>query len=210
MKDIQHVTVAIAGSYVDLFQLPDGSRVGSLSSMAEAIGKKANSAFDFLKGNSVEASPYRGLTLSTVPKGRTRIKAVPLEVMTAYWSYQAEKGNIQAKSLIRAVTQEALERRLDGALGIHQTEAQYEEQTTQTRESLLKDALEAHEAYLKVYSVDPKEAWCKPKILFEHHLRYIPAEDRALLIDKQTQPVLYQKWVVDRADYIETGVKVTY
>ncbi|MBD1929028.1 hypothetical protein H6F74_22670 [Trichocoleus sp. FACHB-90] len=144
MKDIQHVTVAIAGSYVDLFQLPDGSRVGSLSSTAQAIGKVAQDVSHFLSGNSPEAAPYKGLTFHKIPVKRTQIASIPLEVMVAYWSHRAEKGNIQAKSLIRAVTQEVLERRLDGALGIHQTEAQYEEQTTALREKLIVQAVQAN------------------------------------------------------------------
>jgi len=44
-------------------------------------------------------------------RGGSRICALPLEVIGAYWLWQAARGNKQALSLVMALLTETLERR---------------------------------------------------------------------------------------------------
>lgn len=55
-------------------------------------------------------------------RGGSRIRALPLEVIGAYWLWQAARGNKQALSLVMALLTETLERRFDEAFGITRTE----------------------------------------------------------------------------------------
>lgn len=141
----QHVTIALAGSNLDVFQLEDGTRVGSLTSTAEAVGKTAQSISDFLNGKSPEALPYKGFLFQKVksPRGNKPINAVPFDLMVAFWSYQAGRGNKDAQALLAAGILEMMERRVDGAMGVKKTEAVYEAQTAAKRQYLIDQALEA-------------------------------------------------------------------
>ena len=73
-------------------------------------------------------------------RGQTRINALPLEVVAAYWLYRAFKGNKNAFILSGALIAESLERRFDEAFGVIRTEQERNETTT-TKIKTLEKAL---------------------------------------------------------------------
>ncbi|MEG4577414.1 hypothetical protein QUA56_32815 [Microcoleus sp. N3A4] len=54
-------------------------------------------------------------------RGQTRINALPLDVVTAYWLTRAYKGNRKAFLLSWTLLTESLERRFDEAFGVTRT-----------------------------------------------------------------------------------------
>jgi hypothetical protein len=121
--------VALGSFVIDGFMLPDGSYRMSQTQMAEIIAKPEINARRFLDSKSIKALLGQGYTPDTVEvdstgqtRGQTRINAVPLAVVTAYWYTQAKQGNEQALSLVWAMLTEALERRFDSAFGITRSE----------------------------------------------------------------------------------------
>jgi hypothetical protein len=142
MNEVQHVTISLAGSAIDVFVDGD-QRWISLTSMGAAVDKQARSAFEFFNGKSPEVSQAKALSAFEFRnfrhgKFKTLVKCCPLGGAKFYWKYLQRKGNIQADALMLALAEDAIERRVNGALGIHQTEAQYEEQTTKNRETIKK------------------------------------------------------------------------
>lgn len=135
----QYVTISVAGSSIYAVQKADGTRYASAYSFTEAVNKAHISIADFLGGNSPEALPYKGSVWQKMknPRGNKPMNGLPLEVGVAYWHYQARKGNKEAQAKVRALTQEALDVRIDGALGIHTTMAQVETRTTQNALAIL-------------------------------------------------------------------------
>ena len=76
-------------------------------------------------------------------RGGSRIRALPLEVIGAYWLWQAARGNKQALSLVMALLTETLERRFDEAFGITRTELDRNELLSQRVQELERDISEA-------------------------------------------------------------------
>jgi hypothetical protein len=68
---------------------------------------------------------------------------LPLEVIGAYWLWQAARGNKQALSLVMALLTETLERRFDEAFGITRTELDRNELLSQRVQELERDISEA-------------------------------------------------------------------
>ncbi len=60
-------------------------------------------------------------------RGRSRFRALPLEVVVIYWVYQCYRGNKQAFNLLVALATESLERRFDNAFGVTRTEQERNE-----------------------------------------------------------------------------------
>lgn len=147
MNEVQHVTISLAGSAIDVFT--DGhQRWISLTSMSTSVNKPDNSALRFFNGKSPELSQAKAsgaLQFRNFRHGKfkTLVKCCPLGGAKFYWKYLQRKGDIQADALMLALAEESIERRVDGALGIHHTEAQYEEQTMALRERLVAQALQA-------------------------------------------------------------------
>jgi hypothetical protein len=54
-------------------------------------------------------------------RGGSRIRALPLKVVGAYWLWQAARGNKTALSLVVALLAETLERPFDAAFGVTRT-----------------------------------------------------------------------------------------
>jgi hypothetical protein len=93
--------------------------------MAETVAKPKINARRFLDSRGIKTLLGKGYTPDSVEvesinqnRGQTRINAVPLEVVTAYWFTQAKQGNEQALSLVWAMLTETLERRFDRAFGV--------------------------------------------------------------------------------------------
>ena len=77
---------------VDGFMLPDGSYRMSLSQAAECVGLSARNAFDFLQSRTFKTLMGEGYTVSVSEiesnpeqgRGQSRIRALPLEVVSKY------------------------------------------------------------------------------------------------------------------------------
>jgi len=138
------------GSYaVEGFMLPDGSYRMSLSQAAECIGKPARGTFDFLKSKTLKRLLAEGggtfdfldneaiAALSSDSytadqflvdvgaereQGITRIRGLPLEIVSIYWQWESYRGNKQAFLLVTSMVTESLERRFDNAFGVARSE----------------------------------------------------------------------------------------
>jgi len=127
-------TVTLGSIIIDGFMLPDGTYRMSQTQMAATIAKPEINARRFLDSRGIKALLGKGYTPDSVEvesinqnRGQTRINAVPLEVVTAYWFTQAKQGNEQALSLVWAMLTETLERRFDRAFGIARSEDEWDQ-----------------------------------------------------------------------------------
>lgn len=165
----KRATVAIGSSEVDAFQMPDGSYCMSQAQVAECIGTTPQNASNFLRSKAFKA--LRGgestdhsfetieVESSQQATGGTRINAVPLDVVWAFWLYQCSRGNKQAYNLLAALGLESLERRFDAAFGVERSESD--------REALLAQRLQQTEADLSALG----EAYAEPDELREQVAR---------------------------------------
>jgi hypothetical protein len=98
----------------------------------------------------------------------SRIRALPLEVVGAYWLWQAARGNKQALSLVMALLTETLERRFDNAFDVTRTELERNQLLSQRVRQLERDISEAfwvddeirmerdhYERLLREHGIDP-------------------------------------------------------
>ncbi|MEG4855631.1 hypothetical protein QUB10_32755 [Microcoleus sp. B5-D4] len=76
-------------------------------------------------------------------RGGSRIRALPLEIVGAYWLWQAARGNKTALSLVMSLLTETLERRFDAAFGVTRTETERNELLSQRVQELEQDIREA-------------------------------------------------------------------
>jgi hypothetical protein len=124
--------VQIGSLAVDGFMLPDGDYRMSQAQAAQAIGESPVYALRFLQSKDSKALLGEAYTdynpeaveVESEPgkRGQTRINALPLEVVTAYWLTRAYKGNQKAFILCWALLTESLERRFDEAFSVSRTE----------------------------------------------------------------------------------------
>ena len=155
----KRATVAIGSSEVDAFQRPDGSYCMSQAQVAECIGTTPQNASNFLRSKAFKA--LRGgestdqsfetieVESSQQATGGTRINAVPLDVVWAFWLYQCSRGNKQAYNLLAALGLESLERRFDAAFGVERSESD--------RNALLTQRLQADLSALGEAYAEPDE-----------------------------------------------------
>ncbi|MEO1399649.1 MAG: hypothetical protein AAFV72_00155 [Cyanobacteria bacterium J06635_1] len=145
-------TVQIGAGEVDGFRLSDGTYRINLSQTGEMVGKTAQGVSNFLKSKTlkrllgedggisnflddqaVNALASEGYTpdIFTVDigpggtQGQTRIRGLPLEMVSLYWIWEAYRGNKQAVILVMSLAIESLERRFDSAFGVQRTEDEY-------------------------------------------------------------------------------------
>lgn len=138
-------TITIGPLSVDGFMLPDGSYRMSLSQTADAVGLSPRNAFDFLKSKGIKSLLGKGYTdsVSSIEiestdqvRGQSRIRGLPLEVVTAYWIWQTFRGNKKAIALVMALATETLERRFDNVFGVEKSEDDYNAMLFKRVESL--------------------------------------------------------------------------
>lgn len=123
-------TIQIGPFTVDGFMLPSGSYRMSLSQVAECVELAPRNASDFLRSKAFKALMGEGFTVPVSEieadegqsRGQSRIRALPLEVVSVYWSWQSHKGNKTAFALVTALLTESLERRFDAAFGVNRSE----------------------------------------------------------------------------------------
>ncbi|MDY7012695.1 MAG: hypothetical protein SVX43_03685 [Cyanobacteriota bacterium] len=80
-------------------------------------------------------------------RGQSRFRALTLEVVSAYWLWQAYRGNKKALSLCMALILESLERRFDDAFGVTRPEQEYNKRLSQRIAQLELDLSALGEAY---------------------------------------------------------------
>ena len=146
-------SVQIGSLTVDGFMLPDGSYRMSQTQAAETIDESPVYALRFLRSNDSKAllgevyTDYTPESVEVEPepgkRGQTRINALPLDVITAYWLTRAYKGNRKAFLLSWTLLTESLERRFDEAFGVTRTEGERNELLNQRVQELERDISEA-------------------------------------------------------------------
>ncbi|MGB3312102.1 MAG: hypothetical protein WBG32_04205 [Nodosilinea sp.] len=162
---------------VDGFQMPDGSYRMSQAQTAECIGTTPQNASNFLRSKAFKAlrgkestdQSFESIEVESAQQttGGTRINAVPLDVVWAFWLYQCSRGNQRAYQLLAALGLESLERRFDAAFGTERSESD--------RNALLAQRLQQTEADLAVLG----EAYSLPDVLIEDNER-LRAENQVL------------------------------
>lgn len=173
-------TIQIGTTAIDAFMLPDGGYRMSLTQAAECIGLGVQNASDFLRSKAIKGLLGDGYTPqifeiepdATQSRGQSRIRALPLEVVSAYWLWQSHRGNKTALALCMALIVESLERRFDTAFGVIKAEQEYNDRLAERLDTLEQDLqgsmdFEAIASYernyleekLRQYGIDP---WALP------------------------------------------------
>ena len=148
-------TVKLGTLTVDGFMLPDGSYRMSQTQAAECVGLSERNAREFLDSKAFKRLVGEGYTPAIFeieselnqPRGQTRFRALPLDVVVIYWVWQCHRGNKQALALLVALATESLERRFDTAFSISRTEQERDESLTQRIQQLTADLERLGEAY---------------------------------------------------------------
>lgn len=153
--------------------LPNGEYQLSQTQAAKSVGLPERNAREFLNSKALKTLLGDDYTPATSEiesaegkRGQSRIRGLSLEVVSAYWLWQAYRGNKQALMLCMGLIAESLERRFDAAFGINRTESQYNDRLTQRMQQLernlqrlgdayaLDDDLRAQVAYLERFCRD--------------------------------------------------------
>ena len=147
--------IQIGSITVDGFMLPDGFYRMSLSQVAESVDLTARNAFDFLKTKALKRLLGEDYTVSISQveispdgqsRGQSRFDALPLEIVSAYWLWQAHR-NKKALSLCMGLITESLERRFDSAFNVERTEEERNDRLTQRLGELEAQMSALSEAY---------------------------------------------------------------
>ena len=161
-------SIQIGEMTVDGFMLPSGDYRMSQTQAAESVGLTERNARDFLNSKAIKRLLGEGYTpaISTVEiestdqnRGQSRINALPLETVSAYWLWQAFRGNKQALALCMALMTETLTRRFDIAFGVERSESDYNQ--------LLRDQNDALQSTLTSLA----DAYAEPDLLREENER---------------------------------------
>jgi hypothetical protein len=123
----------------------------SQTQAAECVGLSERNAREFLQSKALKTLLGEGYTPATSEiepdvgqvRGGSRIRALPLEIVGAYWLWQAARGNKTALSLVMALLTETLERRFDAAFGVTRSETERNELLSQRVQQLESDIREA-------------------------------------------------------------------
>jgi hypothetical protein len=169
-------SVQIGSLIVDGFMLPDGSYQMSQTQAAECVGLSERNAREFLQSKALKTLLGAGYTPATSEvesdmgqvRGGSRIRALPLEVVGAYWLWQAARGNKTALNLVMALLAETLERRFDAAFCVTRTESERNDLLSQRIQELEADFQKAfwvddearierdhYERLLREHGIDP-------------------------------------------------------
>lgn len=123
-------TINYGGIELEVYMMPDGSYQLSKTQVAQAIEKGDTSFRDFLDGKSPEALPYKDFTPAKVETDLgSRIQGIPIKVAIAYWTYWSSRGNIHARALLAAGTEESFNRRCDTVFNNEKSEDDYNKMT---------------------------------------------------------------------------------
>ena len=128
--NVARATITIGLLSVDGFMLPHGSYRMSQTQAAEAVGLEESNVRRFLGSKSIKVLLGKGYTPETLEvgktddsqHGRTRINALPLDVVSVFWLQQSTQGNKKAIALVMALVTESLEHRFDHAFKVKRSE----------------------------------------------------------------------------------------
>lgn len=128
----KRATVAIGALSVDGFQMTDGSYRMSQAGAATTINESPVYALSFLDSGDSNAllgedfmdyAPEQiEVEISPGDRGQTRINALPLEEVAAYWLYRSFEGHKVACTLTWALPQAPLECRFEATFGVERSE----------------------------------------------------------------------------------------
>lgn len=133
----QHQQIHLGDRPLDIFRLPDGRYCLSLSSAAEAIGKRTCSIFQFLRSKALKTIVGNGSQFLSFPdelniEGYPRaIVPVGIDVATLYWQAQAFKRDANAQALVNALLKQSLRDLADAAFGVKRTDGERQESFAQ-------------------------------------------------------------------------------
>ena len=153
---------------IDGFMLPDGSYRMSLTQAGECVSKPAQGVSNFLNSKTLKRLlGETGGVSNFLPEGavevlsgeayipdifvvdiedgggQTRIRGLPLEVVSLYWQWESFRGNKQAFILSTALVIESLERRFDNAFEVVRSEIERNLALTERVRRLERDISEA-------------------------------------------------------------------
>jgi AraC-like DNA-binding protein len=171
----KRATISLGDLEVDGFQMPDGSYRMSITGAAAAVNLTVSNASDFLRskalksilGNQSTPRIIDDVEVESSPDqltGQTRIRALPLEVVNAYWHWQSHRGNKQALSLCIALSAETLDRRFDDAFGVQRSEAERNQRLSQRIQQLSRDLKQLGEAYAEPDDLRTQVAYLETQI----------------------------------------------
>lgn len=131
MDKAKRATVMYGSIELEVFQLPNGDYTFSQKQVSQSIEKHHKSLGEWLKGKSSEALPFKDFELGEISVeseagNPIRINSIPMDIVLAYWSYWAQRGNTRAQALLAAGAKETLTRLCDNAFGIAKTEPEYQ------------------------------------------------------------------------------------
>ena len=127
-------TIQLGTLIVDGFMLSDGSYRMSLTQCSGAVGVGPQNASDFLDLKAIQSLLGQGYTVnnsrieiesSTHTRGRSRFRAMSLDLVAAYWQWQALRGNHDALALCVALMNETLTYRFDTAFDVKRSDLDY-------------------------------------------------------------------------------------
>lgn len=142
----KRAVIPIGSLRVDGFQMPSGDYWMSQASAAKAVNEPPVYALRFLRSKDAKAllrGDYTDYSIevedAAQERGRTRINALSLDIVSAYWLYRAHRGNKQALGLCLALMTETLERRFDAAFGVARRESERNAVLTQQSQKQERD-----------------------------------------------------------------------
>jgi predicted transcriptional regulator len=116
----------------------------SQTQAAECVELSERNARDFLRSKGLKALLSEGYTPAIFEiepdagqaRGASRSRGLPLEVVSAYWLWQAFRGNQSTLALCMALMTESPERRFDAAFEVERTEGDRNQRLAQRLEQL--------------------------------------------------------------------------
>lgn len=170
----QRALISLGPLEVEGFQMPDGSYRMSQSQAAAVIGLSERNAREFLQSKGIKAllgeryTPAKNeIEVESKPgqiRGQTRIRALGLEEVSAYWLWQTYRGNKAALALCMALMTESLERRFDTAFGMQRSEGEYNSVLAERLQRLEGDLQRLGDAYAEIDLRSEREARLEQQI----------------------------------------------
>ena len=150
-------TVTIGTLSVEGFRMPNGDYRMSQQQAAESIGDAPVYALRFLASKNSKAllgeayTDYKPESIEVENesggRGQTRINALPIEVVSAYWLFRSHQGSKEAFTLSWALITESLERRFDSAFGLTRTDQERDDRLSSRIQQLERDLTQLGDAY---------------------------------------------------------------
>lgn len=141
--------VRIGDLTIEAFRLPSCEYRISQAQAAEAIKDAPVYALRFLGSKNPKAmlggsyTDYKpdSIEVESAPgrRGQTRINALPLEVVSAYWLFRAYQGSKDAFTLSWALITESLEQCFDDVFGVTLTASERDDRLTSRIQQLTQD-----------------------------------------------------------------------